>query len=55
MFIIIATNSTGIDRAFIAATESKARKVMKDLAGWRNVRKIEVDCVMYDLLEIKTN
>lgn len=55
MYLIIATNSNGIDRAFIAATEAKARKIMKDLAGWRNVRKIEVDCVMYDLLEIKTN
>lgn len=55
MYIIIATNSNGVDRAFIAATERKAKAIMKDLAGWKNIRKTEVDLLMYDLLEIKCN
>lgn len=55
MYIIIATDYNGVSRAFIAESEYKMKKLRKDLADWGNVIVTKVDCIMYNLLKIKTN
>lgn len=54
MNIVIATNTNGIDRAFICDTEKEAKKLVHYFLneGWVNANYYSVDCVMYNTLKI---
>lgn len=55
MKIVIATNTNGIDRAFIKESEKKAQTLKRELhsGGWTNIKIEAVDCIMYETLKIK--
>lgn len=55
MKLIIATNTNGIDRAFIKDTQRKAENLRKELlsGGWLSVKIETVDCLMNGTLKIK--
>ena len=57
MYIILATDSTNLQRAFVKETEKKAQNLIQELktGGWKNVVFHEVDSICYEFMTIKTN
>jgi len=58
IYIVIATDTSKLKRAFIHKSLKKATKTFKELVsgGWMCVeRPVKVDCIMYETLKLTFN